>query len=86
MALFSTKNIVPAILAMGAAYLLTRAFMDRDAEIEDETSADGDADESQKRLFALVNEGRTRVTGEAHPPTDDRIGALGEIAHVQGNA
>ena len=85
MALFSSRNIIPAIFAMGAAYLLTRAFMERDAGIEDGTFVDDDAEGSQESLSALVDQSRARVTGEAHPPTDETIGALAEIAHVQAN-
>ena len=86
MALFSSRNIIPAIFAMGAAYLLTRAFMDRYVESEgDDPSVDGDADESQGSLFALVDESRARVTEQPHPPTGETIGALAEIAHVQAN-
>ena len=85
MSLFSSKNIIPAIFAMGAAYLLTRALLDRGTETQEDTSAEDGGEESRDRLQTLVDESRARVSEEAHPPTGETIGALGEIAHVQAN-
>ena len=68
LAVSRTTGLLAALVTGAAAYLIVRAVLA--------------ADDSAESLPAMLEEARERAADEPHPPTDEAIGTLAELARV----